>query len=165
MVSSAAGQTNSCNEGIKAWSRRSFGPDEESEPKLEVGRRLLQVTDLREMTALPADADVSNLPHPLIPTRLWPAVRYGAKRSITREEHAKIIARETNPERRAFYQLAWYTGASQTDLANLTADRIDWENKQIAFHRKKTNTPVQLFFGDETTKVLGTLPRTGPLFP
>ena len=47
------------------------------------------------------------------------AVRFKEKRAITAEEHARIIAREKNPERRAFYELAWYLGASQSDLPSL----------------------------------------------
>jgi len=53
------------------------------------------------------------LPWPIIPERQWPAVRYGPKRTITFAEHADIVERETNPERRAFYQLLWHLGGSQ----------------------------------------------------
>ena len=109
--------------------------------------------------------DLGWLPHPLIPTRQWPAVKYGPKRAIKPEEHAQIIAREQNPERRAFYELAWFTGAAQTDLANLTSNSIDWEEKKITFFRRKTETPVMLFFGIEAEMVLMTLPREGHLFP
>ena len=37
----------------------------------------------------------------------------------TARRHGRIVAREQNPERRAFYQLAWHLGASQADLAGL----------------------------------------------
>ena len=47
------------------------------------------------------------------------------------EEHQAIVAREQNPERKAFYQLAWHLGASQTDLALLEAENIDWEHNII----------------------------------
>jgi len=53
------------------------------------------------------------LPWPIIPESQWPAVRYGPKRTITFAEHADIVERETNPERRAFYQLLWHLGGSQ----------------------------------------------------
>ena len=42
------------------------------------------------------------------------------KRAVTREEHERIIAAESNPERRAYYELLWETGCSQTDAANLS---------------------------------------------
>jgi integrase len=109
--------------------------------------------------------DFGWLPHPLIPTRHWPAVKYGKKRAITAEEHDRIIARETNPERKAFYELAWCTGTAQTDLANLTDESIDWDEKKLAFSRKKTGTAVVQFFGLETERVLRSLPSSGPLFP
>ena len=57
--------------------------------------------------------DMNWLPWPVIPERQWPAVRYGPKRTITFAEHADIVERETNPERRAFYQLLWHLGGSQ----------------------------------------------------
>jgi hypothetical protein len=41
------------------------------------------------------------------------------KRAITAEEHADIIARELNPERRDFCELLWLTGAAQSDGACL----------------------------------------------
>ena len=31
----------------------------------------------------------------------------------------QIIAAELNPERKALYQLCWYLGGSQSDIANL----------------------------------------------
>jgi len=40
---------------------------------------------------------------PLIPKRQWPAVRFKDKRAITFEEDCQIVAREKNPERKAFY--------------------------------------------------------------
>lgn len=57
-------------------------------------------------------------------------IRFKAKRAITGEEHAKFVDREKNPERTAFYQLAWHLGASQSDLAHLASggrglDRAD----------------------------------------
>jgi hypothetical protein len=46
--------------------------------------------------------DMNCLPWPLVPKRQWPAVRFKEKRAITWEEHSRILARENNPERRAF---------------------------------------------------------------
>ena len=56
--------------------------------------------------------DMNWLPWPLVPKRQWPSVRFQDKRAITAEEHGGIVAPETNPERKAFYQLACHLGAS-----------------------------------------------------
>ena len=45
----------------------------------------------------------------------WPKPVFKSKRAITTEEHAVIVARELNAERRDFYELLWYTGAAQSD--------------------------------------------------
>ena len=50
--------------------------------------------------------DMNWLPWPVIPKRQWPPVRFKEKRAITPEEHALILAAETNPERRRFYELS-----------------------------------------------------------
>jgi len=113
--------------------------------------------------------DMSWLPWPLVPKRQWPAVRFKAKRAITWEEHSQIITREKNPERKAFYQLAWHLGASQSDLANLQAEDVDWPETIISFFRMKTRwrnqQPPQIRFGREVEEILATLPKHGPLFP
>lgn len=113
--------------------------------------------------------DMTWLPWPLIPKRQWPAVRFKEKRAITLEEHSKIIAREGNVERRAFYKLVWYVGASQSDLANLQAEDVDWQTHIISFFRMKTRwrgqQPPQIRFGKEVEEILKDLPSTGPLFP
>ena len=57
------------------------------------------------------------LPWPVLPKLPWPPVRFKEKRAITFEEHQKIINRERNPEIKAFYQLLWHLGGSQTDVA------------------------------------------------
>jgi len=105
------------------------------------------------------------LPVPVIPKRQWPDVRYKEKRAITLEEHLAIVARETNPERRAFYELAWHLGASQSDVAFLEAGNIDWEQKIIGYARKKTGTRAFVRFGAEVEQILLSLPETGPFFP
>ena len=48
---------------------------------------------------------------PVIPRLQWPKPVFKQKRAITSAEHAAIIAREQNPERRDFYELLWHTGA------------------------------------------------------
>ena len=79
--------------------------------------------------------DMNWLPWPLIPKRQWPPVRYQEKRAVTLEEHLRIVEREKNPQFKAFYQLAWHLGASQSDLAHLCAEDIDWQARIICFVR------------------------------
>jgi len=105
------------------------------------------------------------LPWPVIVKRQWPKVEYKDKRAITWEEHQAIVARELNPERKAFYQLAWHLGASQTDLACLEAENVDWEHNVISFARKKTGSIAIMRFDDEVAEILRDLPGNGPLFP
>ncbi|MGA2543000.1 MAG: tyrosine-type recombinase/integrase [Verrucomicrobiota bacterium] len=105
------------------------------------------------------------LPWPVLPKLQWPPVKFKVKRAITIEEHARIIDRERNPELRAFYELLWHLGGSQSDVANLTAEDIHWPDRTISFQRCKTKVPVVITFGEEAAAVLQTLPRFGPLFP
>ena len=105
------------------------------------------------------------LPVPVISRKQWPGFRFGEKRAITVAERQAIIARERNPERRAFYELAWHLGASQSDIAFLEADNIDWENNVISFRRRKTGQLSQVHFDAEVEAVLKGLPQSGPLFP
>jgi len=109
--------------------------------------------------------DMNWLPWPVLPKKRWPVIKFREKRGITWQEHEAIVAREGNPERKAFYQLAWHLGASQSDLAFLEAENIDWEARVISFVRKKTGSIALMRFDDETAEVLRSLPTEGPLFP
>ncbi len=109
--------------------------------------------------------DMSWLPAPVIPRRQWPPIVYKEKRAITATEHAAILAAETNPERKVFYQLCWHLGASQGDLALLRGEDIDWENHTLSFFRKKTGVPVLIHLGRDAGSLLKDLPSEGPLFP
>lgn len=109
--------------------------------------------------------DMNWLPVPVIPKRQWPEVRHKQKRAITLEEHRAIVAREVNPERRAFYELLWHLGASQSDAAWLEAENIDWENKIISYARMKTKEIAFIRFGEAVEAILRNLPQRGPLFP
>ena len=107
----------------------------------------------------------------VIPRLQWPKPVFKSKRAITAEEHAAIILREQNPERRDFYELLWHTGAAQSDGACLLAEDIDWEDRTICFTRKKlksrgTNLKPTLFrFSAEIEALLKRRPAAGPLFP
>jgi integrase len=114
--------------------------------------------------------DMNWLPWPLIPRRQWPAIRHKEKRAITEEEHLRIVAREGNPGRKAFYELSWHLGASQSDLAHLHAEDVDWESMTISYVRMKirwraNQTPPQIRFGNAVESILKVLPAIGPLFP
>ena len=109
--------------------------------------------------------DMNWLPWPLVPKRQWPPVEFGEKRAITLAEHQAIIEREQNPERKAFYKLAWHLGASQSDLACLTAENVDWDNHVISCARMKTGTVAIMRFDEEVAEILRDLPGNGPLFP
>jgi integrase len=109
--------------------------------------------------------DMGWLPWPVVPKRQWPTVVYGQKRAITWEEHRRIVDREQNPERRAYYQLCWLLGGSQGDMASLTAEDIDWGQCVVSYRRKKTKSVALVHFGEELAELFRTLPDSGPLFP
>jgi hypothetical protein len=67
------------------------------------------------------------LPWPVLPKRRWPVLRFKEKRAVTKEEHALILDRETNSEMRAFLWCCWHLGGSQSDVAHLKAEDVDWE--------------------------------------
>ena len=109
--------------------------------------------------------DMGWLACPLLPKRQWPAVHYKEKRGITQAEHQTILQREKSAERRAFYELCWHLGGSQTDMANLKAEDIDWGDQVISFFRKKTKSVQIIHFGKEVEMILRSLPGRGLLFP
>jgi hypothetical protein len=47
----------------------------------------------------------------ILAKKQWPEVRFAEKRAITWDEHLKILDREPNKEKAAFYELAWHIGA------------------------------------------------------
>ena len=101
----------------------------------------------------------------VLPPRQWPKVHHKAKRAITQEEHERIVAREQNPERRAYYELLWDLGGSQGDIAKLSVDDVDWGNKTLSYFRSKTGQPARICFDDDVADILRGLPAHGPLFP
>jgi integrase len=105
------------------------------------------------------------LPWPVLPKLLWPPVKYKPKRAITRTEHEAIVKRELNPERRAYYEMAWHLGASQTDIALLEAENVDWAAWLLSYTRKKTGSVAIMRLDDELAEILRALPAQGALFP
>jgi integrase len=109
--------------------------------------------------------DMTWLPWPVLPKKRWPEIQFKEKRGITLAEHLAIVARETNPERKAFYQLAWHLGAAQSDMACLETENVDWEHNVISFVRKKTGSIAIMRFDEDVAEILQDLPESGPLFP
>lgn len=109
--------------------------------------------------------DMGWLLGPVLPRAKWPKIVYAAKRAITETEHRMICQREPNPERRAFYEMLWHTGASQTDAAMIRAENIDWSSRVLRYSRQKTGSPAAIRIGPELEVVLRSLPNSGPLFP
>ena len=109
--------------------------------------------------------DMGWLPWPVLVKKRWPQIHFKEKRAVTWAEHQAIVAGELNPERRAYYECCWHLGAAQTDVANLTAEDIDWKNRIVSFHRQKTGTASILRFGGDLEAVLRALPKSGSLFP
>ncbi len=108
----------------------------------------------------------------VIPRLQWPKPVFKSKRAITAAEHAAIIARELNPERRDFYELLWHTGAAQSDAACLLAEDVDWNSRTISYSRKKLKgragigiKPALIRFGAEVEEILKRRPQAGALFP
>jgi integrase len=112
--------------------------------------------------------DLGWLPWPILAKRAWPKIQSQSKRAITPEEHTAVIASEKNRERRAYYELLYETGASQTDAANLTAEDVDWKNGILVYQRKKLgplSEPCRLTIGPKLRTLLLSLPSSGDLFP
>jgi integrase len=105
------------------------------------------------------------LPWPVLPKKLWPKVEFKEKRGITAEEHHKILAGESNPELRDYYELLWHLGGAQTDVASLRAEDIDWTNRTICYDRDKNGNRSSIRFGDTVAKILQSRPKTSYLFP
>jgi integrase len=105
------------------------------------------------------------IPKAIIPKRQWPRIEFHAKRAITLTEHQAILTQEKNPEYHAYYELLWHLGGSQSDIANLNAENVDWQGGTIAYFRMKTGSRVMFHFGESVVEILKTLPQQGPLFP
>jgi len=108
------------------------------------------------------------LPAVVLAPKFWPIVKPAVRRGITLAEHLLIIASEKNPKRRAYYEVLWETGGSQTDIVNLRAENILWDEGILCYSRcklKPTAPPAQLAIGPRLAELLRALPPKGPLFP
>lgn len=109
--------------------------------------------------------DMNWLPQPVMPKKQWPKLKYKEKRAVSFEEHEMILSRERNEEMNAFIRCCWEIGGSQSDVACLKAENIDWDSNVVSFFRGKTGTVQTLHFGENLAQVLHGLPKSGPLFP
>ena len=112
--------------------------------------------------------DFGWLPWPVLPNSAWPKIHSKTRRAITEAEHLAIIAQEQNTERRAYYELLWLTGASQTDAAELTAEHINWRENVLSYRRRKLgphSEPARMTIGPKLRTLLLSLPQSGDLFP
>lgn len=108
------------------------------------------------------------LPAPILPPNLWPKIRWNPRRSITREEHERVVAVDDDPEFRNYLEVLWHTGASQGDAAVLTADQIDWKARTLTYCRAKLGEnapPAHISIGPTLEAILRELPAQGWLFP
>ena len=92
------------------------------------------------------------------PKRDRQAIHYREKRAVTSEEHEWILSRERNPELCAFFWCCWYLGGSQSDVARLKAEDIDWPNQVVSFFRAKTGMAQIIHFRDGLAGILKGLP-------
>lgn len=105
------------------------------------------------------------LPWPILAYAQWPRLKYGTRRAITADEAQRLLDVEKNAEWKAFLQLLWHIGAAQVDMAALTHENINWQNRTISYTRKKTGTLALQRFGAAVEAVLRERPVVGPLFP
>jgi integrase len=109
--------------------------------------------------------DLGWIVQPVIAKKGWPKIRYGHRRGITREEHERILAVTKRQDYRDFFELLWETGGSQTDIASLTADDIDWPNRRLYYERAKLESRGQgracLAIGSRLESILKRLPAKG----
>jgi len=109
--------------------------------------------------------DMNWLAWSVLPKKRWPKIQFKEKRGITWEEHQRILTGESNPELRDYYELLWHLGGSQTDMASLRAEDIDWATQNISYARMKTGSQAMIRFGDGVVRILQSRPATGYLFP
>lgn len=113
--------------------------------------------------------DLGWLLAPVMPKRAWPKIQHGVRRAITAKEHEKILASEQMLDYALFFKLLWETGGSQSDVAHLNAEDIDWSALRLFYTRRKLakrgGGRAFLAVGPKMEAVLRQLPSTGPLFP
>lgn len=113
--------------------------------------------------------DMGWLLMPVLPKAGWPKIKHQTRYAVTQAEHLQIIESEHNAERRAFYELLWETGGSQSDIACLSWANVDAEQGIIFYHRKKLESrggdAARIRIGTRLAAILEGLPQEGFFFP
>lgn len=114
--------------------------------------------------------DMGWLLSPVLAKKCWPKVRVIDRRGITEMEHQQVLeCAKDRVEECCYYEMLWETGGSQTDIATLTADRIDWEQKSLLYRRMKTQQRgyefAKIRLGTRLMALLESLPKEGFLLP
>ena len=102
---------------------------------------------------------------PILARKCWPKITPKPKRSITWDEHLKIVSAERNQERRLYFEILWETGASQTDASRFSNANVDWNSRTFIYHRAKTNEQASISIGTRLESILRQLPDEGAYFP
>jgi len=113
--------------------------------------------------------DLEWILRPVLSRKAWPKIKYGFRRGITLAEHQAVQAVTPNKVYRLYFELCWQTGGSQSDIANLCAEDVDWKARRLYYARQKLKARGQgnacLVIGPALEAVLKELPSEGPLFP
>ncbi len=109
--------------------------------------------------------DMGWLPARILPKKQFPRIEHKDQRAITWCEHQQIVTREINAERRDYYELCWYFGGSQSDIANLQGEDFDYKRRAFAYNRLKNSSLSGSRIGPKAWAVILRRPRSGPLFP
>lgn len=109
--------------------------------------------------------DMGWLPVPVLPKKKFPKIKHKNQRAIQWDEHSRIVEREMNPERRDYYELCWHFGGSQSDVASLKAEDIDYDHHGFCYSRYKTHHLGGTKIGPKAWEIIMRRPKEGPLFP
>jgi hypothetical protein len=77
------------------------------------------------------------IPSPILPRKLWPKAKKKPRRAITEAEYHLMLEKINDEEWKLYLRLLWFTGASQTDGANLTDKKLITSCPK----RHRTDTP------------------------
>lgn len=101
----------------------------------------------------------------ILSKKQFPKIQHREQRAITWDEHTRILAAEGNAERRDFYELCWYFGGSQSDMASLQGENFDHKRQAFTYDRLKNSNLSGNRIGGRAWAVILRRPRCGPLFP
>ncbi len=110
--------------------------------------------------------------HPLRPIhskRAWPKIKYANRHGISREQHEAVLKFTPKKEYRIYFELLWHTGGSQTDIASLHAEDINWGTRRLYYERQKLRSKGQcnacLVIGKALEAILLQFPKEDPSSP